>query len=74
MNDAPTPETDAAILESCGQWSFALRAKMEKLERERDAARAEVEAMRKVIEEVCDDTETIIGENALSKLRPFITP
>lgn len=44
-----TPETQAAILESRGQWSFALREKMETLERERDAARAEIEAMREVV-------------------------
>lgn len=54
MNDAPTTETDAAILESRGQWSFALRAKMEQLERERDGARAEIEAMREAIKEAHD--------------------
>jgi hypothetical protein len=32
----PTPETQAAIMASKGAWSFELREKMEKLERERD--------------------------------------
>ena len=54
MNDAPTPETDAAIIESHGQWSFTLRAKMKKLERERNAALAEVAAMRGAIKEAHD--------------------
>jgi hypothetical protein len=54
MTSSPTPETDAAILESHGHWSFALRAKMEKLELERNAARAEVEAMREAIREAHD--------------------
>lgn len=51
MNDAPTLETDAAIVESNGQWSFTIREKMKKLERERNAARAEVESMQEAIKE-----------------------
>jgi len=34
-----TPETDAAILESNGQWSFVLKECCKRLERERDEAR-----------------------------------
>jgi len=35
----PTPETDAAIIEADGAWTFALKNKMQSLERERDEAR-----------------------------------
>lgn len=40
MSERPTPETDAAILASNGQWSFVLRETCERMERERDEARA----------------------------------
>lgn len=36
MNDKPTPETDKAIKESNGQWSFVLKETCQRLERERD--------------------------------------
>jgi hypothetical protein len=39
MSERPTPETDAAVIASNGQWSFALKEICEKLERERDKAR-----------------------------------
>jgi len=35
-----TPETQKAVLESNGQWSFVLKECCERLERERDEARA----------------------------------
>jgi hypothetical protein len=35
-----TPETDAAILESKGQWSFAIKECSQRLERERNAVAA----------------------------------
>lgn len=35
----PTPETDAAIKDSEGQWSFVLKETCQRLERERDEAR-----------------------------------
>jgi hypothetical protein len=34
-----TPETDAAVLDSDGQWSFVLKECCQRLERERDEAR-----------------------------------
>lgn len=34
-----TPETDAAVIASNGQWSFVLKETCERLERERDEAR-----------------------------------
>ena len=37
MND--TPETDAAVISSNGQWSFVLKETCRRLERERDEAR-----------------------------------
>lgn len=39
MSDRPTPETDAAIKDSEGQWSFVLKETCQRLERERDEAR-----------------------------------
>jgi len=39
MSETPTPETDAAVLASEGQWSFVLKETCQKLERERDEAR-----------------------------------
>lgn len=82
-----TPETQAAILESCGQLSFALREKMETLERERNAARAENEAMREVIKEASSHLSAFLGfysdsltlpqmrslSECISKLQPFLT-
>ena len=38
MNERPTPETDAAVVASNGQWSFVLRDTCKRLERERDEA------------------------------------
>lgn len=36
-----TPETDAAVISSNGQWSFVLKETCRRLERERDEARRE---------------------------------
>lgn len=63
MNERPTPETTAAIMESRGAWSFGLRHKMEQLERERDEARrnAEVERLSGVaVVAVCKRQESEI--------------
>jgi uncharacterized membrane protein YcaP (DUF421 family) len=38
-----TPETEAAVIASNGQWSFLLKATCERLERERDEARHKLE-------------------------------
>ena len=46
MNDRPTPETDAAIKDSEGQWSFVLKETCQRLERERDEAREKAERYR----------------------------
>jgi hypothetical protein len=44
MND--TPETDAAVIASDGQWSFILKETCQKLELERDEARDNAERYR----------------------------
>ena len=43
---ADTPETDAAVKESNGQWSFVLKETCQRLERERDEAREKAERYR----------------------------
>ena len=49
MSDRPTPETDAAIKASNGQWSFVLRDTCERLERKLNEAR---EALTRIAD--CD--------------------
>ena len=46
MSERPTPETDAAIIEADGAWTFALKNKMQSLERERDEAREVARELR----------------------------
>ena len=41
-----TPETDAAVIASKGQWSFVLKEDCQRLERERDEAREKAERYR----------------------------
>ena len=41
-----TPETDAAVIASKGQWSFVLKEACQRLERERDEAREKAERYR----------------------------
>lgn len=66
-----TPETDAAVLDSDGQWSFVLKECCQRLERERNE-------LRKALEEVASlDTSqdaspqqceaVLIAMNALNK-------
>lgn len=54
MSERPTPETDAAIQASNGQWSCVLRDACKRLERERDEAREhwkeQNEALRSIVE------------------------
>jgi hypothetical protein len=38
MSEQDTPETDAAIIEADGAWTFRLKNEMQRLERERDQA------------------------------------
>lgn len=54
MSDRPTPETDAAVIASNGQWSFILKETCQKLERERDEAR---EALMKIEDLFIDGTD-----------------
>jgi hypothetical protein len=44
-----TPETDAAILASGGQWNYVLRECARRLERERDTALDKVSELKGVI-------------------------
>jgi len=46
MSRRPTPETEAAILASEGQWSFVLKETCQRLERERDEAREQLRIAR----------------------------
>ena len=66
-----TPETDAAVLDSDGQWSFVLKECCQRLERERNE-------LRKALEEIASlDTSqdaspqqceaVLIAMNALNK-------
>jgi hypothetical protein len=56
MSDTrPTPETQAAIMASKGAWSFELREKMEKLERERDDLARWKDDARELFLEIRDD-------------------
>lgn len=71
MNDRPTPETEAAVIASNGQWSYVLRETCERLERERDEARAIVESYRDAAcRESCRDKEAAdrIGGNRWSNI------
>ena len=43
-----TPETDAAVKASEGQWSFVLKETCQRLERERDEARNDLEFRREL--------------------------
>lgn len=45
-----TPETDAAVLESEGQWSFVLKETCQRLERERDELREEIDRYREKLD------------------------
>ena len=66
MNYKPTPETDKAIKESKGQWSFVLKETCQRLERERDEAR---EVLREIAEASGFDN---IGNWARNKARKEI--
>lgn len=87
----PTPETDALVAsikqKDQPDWLAAIRleGKCKALERERDAAIDEIEAMLEAIRDTHDDLEMIsVGDSsfqqrneavaALAKLRPFIKP
>lgn len=52
-----TPETDAAVKASNGQWSFVLKETCQRLERERDEAR---EALMKIEEIFIDGGDTYL--------------
>lgn len=82
----PTPETDAAEINlgsSCGQFSkwYVKPGFARKLERQRDEAREQLEAMREAIKEAAPLVECLRGghrhpqaEAALAKLQPHLYP
>lgn len=88
--ETPTPETDADYKEAQDFERSALVEPLDKflkLERELDAARAEIEAMREAIKSafpafsdlwnLCPDVPPWALDNAdaaLAKLKPFIKP
>jgi hypothetical protein len=50
-----TPRTDSAILQSDGQWSYALRETCEQLERELAEAREERDALAKALNRIANN-------------------
>ena len=50
-----TPETQKAVLESNGQWSFILKECCERLERERDEALEQNAKLRDIAERAVDN-------------------
>ena len=50
-----TPETDAAVMESKGQWSFVLKETCQRLERERNKAREDATNFYAKIGELIDE-------------------
>lgn len=50
-----TPETDAAVKESNGQWSFVLKETCQRLERERNKAREDATNFYAKIGELIDE-------------------
>jgi len=65
-----TPETDAAILASGGQWNYVLRECARRLERERDEARDMVEKFTEQGLDLLDSNRTLKRERdaALDKI------
>lgn len=49
-----TPETDAAVIASGGDWSPVLRAVSQRLERERDEAREQIKELIYIAERAID--------------------
>jgi len=72
MNARPTPETDAAVKASDGQWSFVLKETCQRLERERDEARNDLEFRRELYIVQTERLERIERERdeALKQLKP----
>jgi len=54
-----TPETDAAILASNGQWSFVLKECSQRLERERDEAIAVMRETRRRLDDAWLEIEQL---------------
>ena len=52
-----TPETEAAVIASNGQWSFLLKATCERLERERNEAREQIKELIYIAERAIDLAE-----------------
>ena len=62
-----TPETDAAVISSNGQWSFVLKETCCRLERERDEARKQLSAAKHFLEKYIAERDEAIAE--IQKLR-----
>jgi hypothetical protein len=54
-----TPETDAAIWESKGQWSFAIKECSQRLERQRDEAVAVMRETRRRLDDAWLEIERL---------------
>lgn len=74
-----TPETDKAIIEADGAWTFALKDKMQSLERERDEARELVRELRDALlaiggSEICADSAHACNhpEDAIDAVRRIL--
>lgn len=57
FSSSDTPDTDAAVLASEGQWSFVLKETCQKLERERDEARSVIRMLWQRAETYLDLSE-----------------
>ena len=57
-----TPETDKAIIEADGAWTFALKDKMQSLERERDEALEMALELLDALENCREDSVELLGE------------
>lgn len=56
-----TPETDAAVISSNGQWSFVLKETCRRIERERDEARKKYDKLATehmlVVNKLCEERD-----------------
>jgi hypothetical protein len=66
-----TPETEAAVIASNGQWSYLLKATCERLERERNEARAERDILRFDAQREAEHHDKLVKEleNLYDKLK-----
>ena len=61
-----TPETDAAVISSNGQWSFVLKETCRRLERERDEARKKYDTLATEhmleVNKLCKERDELLNE------------